>query len=67
MDDEDNSYTDGTFRSDRLFSCAPNRALFIPLSKCKLDSRFQDVVDEAGAIDAEVRYMCASLCLGASV
>ena len=56
MDEEDSTFTDGTFQSERFFSCAPSRALFIPLSRCKLDSRFQDqdVVDNAKAIDTEV-------------
>ena len=54
MDEEDAAYTDGTFRSERHFSCAPNHALFIPLSRCKLDSRFHDVVDGAALQDAEV-------------
>ena len=62
MDEEDSSYTDGTFRTDRFFSCAPNRALFIPLSRCKLDSRFQDVVDGAIAIDNEVRLILSLVC-----
>ena len=63
MDEEDSTFTDGTFQSERFFSCAPNRALFIPLSRCKLDSRFQDqdVVDNAKAIDTEVRKSAVAL------
>ena len=55
MDEDDPTYTDGNFQSVRYFSCAPNRALFIPLSRCKLDSRFQDVVDNGAVVNAEVR------------
>ena len=63
MDEEDSTFTDGTFQSERFFSCAPNRALFIPLSRCKLDSRFQDqdVVDNAKAIDTEVSNSAVAL------
>lgn len=34
--------TDGTYKGQRFFECAPNRALFVPLSQCQKDSRFQD-------------------------
>lgn len=54
MDDEDGGYTDGTFGGERYFTCAPNRALFIPLHRCKLDSRFADHVDGLITIDDEV-------------
>lgn len=34
--------TDGTHNGERLFKCAENRALFVPLDQCHKDSRFQD-------------------------
>ncbi|KAJ8920977.1 hypothetical protein NQ315_015772 [Exocentrus adspersus] len=34
--------TDGTHNGERFFSCASNRALFVPLEQCHKDSRFQD-------------------------
>ena len=54
MDEEDSSYTDGTFQSHRYFTCGLNRALFVPISICKLDSRFQDVVDSPALVDIKV-------------
>ncbi|XP_063617495.1 ubiquitin carboxyl-terminal hydrolase CYLD [Cydia splendana] len=33
---------DGTRGSARLFSCAPGRALFVPLPLCRRDARFRD-------------------------
>uniref|UniRef100_A0A8C9XT46 ubiquitinyl hydrolase 1 n=1 Tax=Sander lucioperca TaxID=283035 RepID=A0A8C9XT46_SANLU len=38
---EDNGVSDGTFKSERFFSCPPKRALFVKLSSCRPDSRFQ--------------------------
>lgn len=32
---------DGSFRGQRYFLCPPNRALFVKLSSCRPDSRFQ--------------------------
>lgn len=32
---------DGTFRGQRYFFCPPKRALFVKLSSCQPDSRFQ--------------------------
>lgn len=35
--------SDGIYKGDRLFKCAGNRAIFVPLERCRKDSRFQDV------------------------
>lgn len=34
---------DGTFRGERYFFCPPKRALFVKLSSCQPDSRFQSL------------------------
>lgn len=34
--------TDGTHAGQRRFTCAPGRALFVPLNRCRRDARFQD-------------------------
>ncbi|XP_032381268.1 ubiquitin carboxyl-terminal hydrolase CYLD isoform X1 [Etheostoma spectabile] len=39
--EEDIGVTDGTFKSQRFFVCPPKRALFVKLSSCRPDSRFQ--------------------------
>ncbi|KAI3369102.1 hypothetical protein L3Q82_026072, partial [Scortum barcoo] len=39
--DEEKGVSDGTFKNKRFFSCAPKRALFLKLSSCRPDSRFQ--------------------------
>lgn len=36
--------TDGVYNGHRFFTCANNRALFIPLGQCQRDSRFADGV-----------------------
>lgn len=33
---------DGTRNGQRLFPCAPGRALFVPLALCRRDARFRD-------------------------
>lgn len=33
---------DGGHKGARLFSCAPGRALFVPLPLCRRDARFRD-------------------------
>ncbi|XP_039765090.1 ubiquitin carboxyl-terminal hydrolase CYLD isoform X2 [Pararge aegeria] len=33
---------DGSHRGQRLFSCGPGRALFVPLPLCRRDARFRD-------------------------
>ncbi|XP_072377151.1 ubiquitin carboxyl-terminal hydrolase CYLD [Diabrotica undecimpunctata] len=47
--------SDGVHKGDRLFSCAENRAIFVPLDQCSKDSRFQDTppprVHEASAVE----------------
>ncbi|KAG8003403.1 Pituitary adenylate cyclase-activating polypeptide type I receptor [Nibea albiflora] len=39
--EEDKGVSDGTFKSQRFFSCPPKRALFVKLASCRPDSRFQ--------------------------
>lgn len=39
--EEDKGTSDGTIRQERYFTCPPKRALFIKLSSCHPDSRFQ--------------------------
>lgn len=34
--------TDGVYKGCKFFDCATNKALFVPLSHCHKDSRFQD-------------------------
>lgn len=33
---------DGVYKGHRFFDCANNKALFVPLTQCHKDSRFQD-------------------------
>ncbi|XP_059163557.1 ubiquitin carboxyl-terminal hydrolase CYLD-like isoform X2 [Physella acuta] len=40
MEEELSAGTDGTYRGQRFFTCAPKKALFIPLYKCSKDKRF---------------------------
>ncbi|XP_034726257.1 ubiquitin carboxyl-terminal hydrolase CYLD [Etheostoma cragini] len=40
LDYEVNGCTDGTYGSQRYFTCEGNKALFIPVRKCSPDSRF---------------------------
>ncbi|XP_041375383.1 ubiquitin carboxyl-terminal hydrolase CYLD-like [Gigantopelta aegis] len=51
MEKEISAGTDGTFKGERFFHCAPKRALFVPLYKCKKDQRFpaKPVADPLGA------------------
>lgn len=39
--EEDKGVSDGTFKNVRVFECPPRRALFVKLSSCRPDSRFQ--------------------------
>lgn len=39
--EEDRGTSDGTFKGQRFFRCPPKRALFVKLSSCRPDSRFQ--------------------------
>ncbi|XP_074525202.1 ubiquitin carboxyl-terminal hydrolase CYLD [Halichoeres trimaculatus] len=39
--EEDKGVSDGTFKGERIFDCPPRRALFVKLSSCRPDSRFQ--------------------------
>ncbi|XP_040896761.1 ubiquitin carboxyl-terminal hydrolase CYLD [Toxotes jaculatrix] len=41
--DEERGVSDGTFKNVRYFSCPPKRALFVKLSSCRPDSRFQSI------------------------
>ncbi|KAK7114047.1 ubiquitin carboxyl-terminal hydrolase CYLD-like [Littorina saxatilis] len=41
MEEEISAGTDGTFCGERLFTCPPRKALFVPLNKCRKDKRFQ--------------------------
>ncbi|KAL0274106.1 UNVERIFIED_CONTAM: hypothetical protein PYX00_006615 [Menopon gallinae] len=40
MEEEVSGFTDGTFHNKKYFNCNPNKALFVPLSECRKDSRF---------------------------
>ncbi|XP_014281710.1 ubiquitin carboxyl-terminal hydrolase CYLD isoform X2 [Halyomorpha halys] len=42
MEKEHPGFGDGSFNGRRYFHCNPERSLFISLSQCKRDSRFQD-------------------------
>ncbi|KAF1385307.1 hypothetical protein PFLUV_G00106380 [Perca fluviatilis] len=39
--EEDSGVSDGTFKNERFFNCPPKRALFVKLSSCRPDPRFQ--------------------------
>uniref|UniRef100_UPI0037E75E0F ubiquitin carboxyl-terminal hydrolase CYLD n=1 Tax=Semicossyphus pulcher TaxID=241346 RepID=UPI0037E75E0F len=39
--EEEKGVSDGSFKGVRVFECAPRRALFVKLSSCRPDSRFQ--------------------------
>lgn len=41
LQEEDRGTSDGTFKNERLFKCPPKRALFVKISSCRPDSRFQ--------------------------
>lgn len=41
--EEDKGVSDGTFKKERYFTCPPKRALFVKLSSCRPDSRFQSI------------------------
>lgn len=43
LEEEQHGLTDGTYSSERYFSCPQGRALFVPLPLCRKDSRFQDI------------------------
>ncbi|KAJ8361297.1 hypothetical protein SKAU_G00178220 [Synaphobranchus kaupii] len=46
LDYEVSGCTDGTFGGQRYFICKGNRALFVPLSACRADRRFQSLPAE---------------------
>ncbi|KAM7387778.1 hypothetical protein PAMP_023995 [Pampus punctatissimus] len=39
--EDEKGVSDGTFKNERFFECPPKRALFVKLSSCRPDSRFQ--------------------------
>ncbi|XP_008280019.1 ubiquitin carboxyl-terminal hydrolase CYLD [Stegastes partitus] len=41
--EEDKGVSDGTFKNERYFICPSKRALFVKLSSCRPDSRFQSM------------------------
>ncbi|GAA6219596.1 ubiquitin carboxyl-terminal hydrolase CYLD-like [Lates japonicus] len=41
--EDDSGVSDGTFKNERYFSCLPKRALFVKLTSCRPDSRFQSL------------------------
>nr|CAD7203027.1 unnamed protein product [Timema douglasi] len=43
MEEEYAGLTDGTFNGRRYFQCNPKKAMFVNLSQCHKDSRFQDM------------------------
>ncbi|XP_053709343.1 ubiquitin carboxyl-terminal hydrolase CYLD [Synchiropus splendidus] len=45
--DEDVGVCDGTFKSRRYFVCPDKRGIFVKLSSCSVDSRFQALEDSA--------------------
>ncbi|KAK7790148.1 hypothetical protein R5R35_009357 [Gryllus longicercus] len=43
MEEEHVGLSDGTFNGRRYFQCNPKKAMFVGLSQCQKDSRFQDM------------------------
>ncbi|XP_028299454.1 ubiquitin carboxyl-terminal hydrolase CYLD isoform X2 [Gouania willdenowi] len=41
--EDDSGLSDGTFKKKRYFQCPPMRAMFVRLTSCRPDSRFQSV------------------------
>lgn len=57
--EDDKGVSDGTFKNERFFTCPTKRALFVKLSSCRPDSRFQNLsTDHSGTMpkheDAEI-------------
>ena len=46
--------TDGTFRGERYFTCPPRKALFVPLTKCRKDKRFQADSKDRASHDGKI-------------
>ncbi|KTG43751.1 hypothetical protein cypCar_00021283 [Cyprinus carpio] len=46
LDNEATTCSDGTFGTKRYFTCEGNKALFVPLTNCKPDSRFLFIQNE---------------------
>uniref|UniRef100_A0A669BXW0 Ubiquitin carboxyl-terminal hydrolase CYLD n=1 Tax=Oreochromis niloticus TaxID=8128 RepID=A0A669BXW0_ORENI len=47
--DDNKGVSDGTFKGQRYFNCPMKRALFVKLSSCRPDSRFQNQTDHSTA------------------
>lgn len=43
LQEDDKGVSDGTFKNERFFKCPAKRALFVKLSSCRPDSRFQSL------------------------
>ncbi|KAG7488291.1 hypothetical protein MATL_G00033130 [Megalops atlanticus] len=54
--EEDVGVSDGTFKGQRLFSCAPKKGLFVKLVSCRPDSRFQTPSEKEGPLSALNRH-----------
>ncbi|XP_014256618.1 ubiquitin carboxyl-terminal hydrolase CYLD isoform X2 [Cimex lectularius] len=61
MDKEDPDFTDGSYNFIQYFHCAPNRALFVDINHCQLDSRISESVppvsrksEDFGAVESPV-------------
>uniref|UniRef100_A0A3B4ZU64 Ubiquitin carboxyl-terminal hydrolase CYLD n=1 Tax=Stegastes partitus TaxID=144197 RepID=A0A3B4ZU64_9TELE len=48
LQEEDKGVSDGTFKNERYFICPSKRALFVKLSSCRPDSRFQKTEHSTG-------------------
>lgn len=46
LDNEATTCSDGTFGTKRYFTCEENKALYVPLTNCKPDSRFLFITNE---------------------
>ena len=44
MEEENGDFTDGTYNDKLYFECNSKKGLFVPLSKCRKDSRFSEDV-----------------------
>ena len=49
MEADHPTFTDGTFQGQRFFTSIPNRALFVPMSSCKLFKAYDDDDGDANA------------------
>nr|CAD7411334.1 unnamed protein product [Timema poppensis] len=58
MEEEYAGLTDGTFNGRRYFQCNPKKAMFVNLSQCHKDSRFQDM--HPVPADTKLKSECAA-------